>query len=179
MIGSEVVIDQVAWLGTYMVPSRLPRPWWLSFRKHGRIFRWGGWIWVWSDPWLCCAKYKLDSKQFVYICKLTSWGIQQRYHSVDNCCERISTRCSNLLIFDWIFVKLTNENLLIIYKHALILHYYWIHVYKILFKFHFIWVESWRCDGLVTWFCYWQIAKPGNKTATPPWPNIPAVHPFM
>ena len=35
-----------------------------------------------------------------------------------------------------------------------------------------IWVASWRCGCLVTWFCYQLIAKPGNKTATPPWPNL-------
>ena len=33
------------------------------------------------------------------------------------------------------------------------------------------WVRSWNCDGLVTWFCYQLIAKPGNKTATVSWPN--------
>ena len=33
-----------------------------------------------------------------------------------------------------------------------------------------IWVRSWRCGCLVTWICYQLIAKPGNKTATPPWP---------
>ena len=27
------------------------------------------------------------------------------------------------------------------------------------------------CGCLVTWFCYQLIAKPGNKTATPPWPR--------
>ena len=32
-----------------------------------------------------------------------------------------------------------------------------------------IWVGSWRCVSLVTWFCYQLIAKPGNKTAAPPW----------
>ena len=32
-----------------------------------------------------------------------------------------------------------------------------------------IWVESWGCGCLVTWFCYQLIAKPGNKTAAPPW----------
>ena len=32
-------------------------------------------------------------------------------------------------------------------------------------------VGSRRCGCLVTWFCYQLIAKPGNKTATPPWPN--------
>ena len=34
-----------------------------------------------------------------------------------------------------------------------------------------IWLRSWRCGCLVTWFCYQLIAKPGNKTAAPPWPN--------
>ena len=28
-----------------------------------------------------------------------------------------------------------------------------------------IWVRSWNCGCLVTWFCYQLIAKPGNKTA--------------
>ena len=32
-------------------------------------------------------------------------------------------------------------------------------------------VWSWRCGCLVTWFCYHLIAKPGNKTATPSWPD--------
>ena len=33
------------------------------------------------------------------------------------------------------------------------------------------WVRSWNCSCLVTWFCYQMIAKPGNKTATPSWPD--------
>ena len=34
-----------------------------------------------------------------------------------------------------------------------------------------IWVRSWRCGCLVTWFCYHLIAKPGNKTAASSWPD--------
>ena len=34
-----------------------------------------------------------------------------------------------------------------------------------------IWVRSRNCGCLVTWFCYQLIAKPGNKTATFPWPD--------
>ena len=34
-----------------------------------------------------------------------------------------------------------------------------------------IWVRSRNCSYLVTWFCYQLIAKPGNKTATVPWPD--------
>ena len=34
-----------------------------------------------------------------------------------------------------------------------------------------IWVRSRNCGCLVTWFCYHLIAKPGNKTATVPWPD--------
>ena len=34
-----------------------------------------------------------------------------------------------------------------------------------------IFVRSWRCGCLVTWFCYQLIAKPGNNTVTPPWPG--------
>ena len=34
-----------------------------------------------------------------------------------------------------------------------------------------IWVRSRNCSCLVTWFCYQLIAKPGNKTATDPWPD--------
>ena len=34
-----------------------------------------------------------------------------------------------------------------------------------------IWVRTRNCSCLVTWFCYQMIAKPGNKTATVPWPN--------
>ena len=34
-----------------------------------------------------------------------------------------------------------------------------------------IWIRSWRCSCLVTWFCYQLIAKPGNKTVAPPWPD--------
>ena len=33
-----------------------------------------------------------------------------------------------------------------------------------------IWVRSWNCVCLVTWFCYQLIAKPGNKTVTVSWP---------
>ena len=36
---------------------------------------------------------------------------------------------------------------------------------------HSIWVGSWNCGCLVTWFCYQLIAKPGNKTATVSWPD--------
>ena len=36
---------------------------------------------------------------------------------------------------------------------------------------HLIWVWSWRCGCLVTWFCYQLIAKPGNMTAESPWLN--------
>ena len=35
----------------------------------------------------------------------------------------------------------------------------------------FWWVRSWRCVCLVIWFCYHLIAKPGNKTAVPSWPD--------
>ena len=34
-----------------------------------------------------------------------------------------------------------------------------------------MWVKSRRCGCLVTWFCYHLIAKPGNKTASPKWPD--------
>ena len=34
-----------------------------------------------------------------------------------------------------------------------------------------IWVKSRNCGCRVTWFCYHLIAKPGNKTATVPWPD--------
>ena len=34
-----------------------------------------------------------------------------------------------------------------------------------------IWVRSWNCGCLVTWFCYQLIAKPGNKTAAVLWPD--------
>ena len=34
-----------------------------------------------------------------------------------------------------------------------------------------IWVRSRRCDCLVTWFCYHLIAKTGNKTVAPSWPD--------
>ena len=32
-------------------------------------------------------------------------------------------------------------------------------------------IRPWRCSCLVTWFCYHLIAKPGNKTASPSWPD--------
>ena len=38
-----------------------------------------------------------------------------------------------------------------------------------------IWVKSRRCGCLVTWFCYQMIAKPGNKTAAPSWPDQYAI----
>ena len=34
-----------------------------------------------------------------------------------------------------------------------------------------IWHRSWRCDCLLTWFCYQLIAKSCKKTATPSWPD--------
>ena len=36
---------------------------------------------------------------------------------------------------------------------------------------YIIWVRSWNCGCLVTWFFYQLIAKPGNKTATVSWPD--------
>ena len=36
---------------------------------------------------------------------------------------------------------------------------------------NFIWVRSRNCGCLFTWFCYQLITKPGNKTATVPWPD--------
>ena len=36
----------------------------------------------------------------------------------------------------------------------------------------YIWLGSWRCGCLVTWFCYLLIEKPGNKTAAPLWPKL-------
>ena len=38
-------------------------------------------------------------------------------------------------------------------------------------QLHYTWVRSRRCSCLVTWFCYQLIAKPGNKTAAPSWPD--------
>ena len=34
-----------------------------------------------------------------------------------------------------------------------------------------IWVGSWRCACLVTWFCYHLIAKTGNETGATSWPD--------
>ena len=34
-----------------------------------------------------------------------------------------------------------------------------------------IWVRPWRGTCLVTWFCYHLIAKPGDKTTAPSWPD--------
>ena len=39
-----------------------------------------------------------------------------------------------------------------------------------------IWVRSRRWGCLVTWFCYHLIAKPGNKTAAPSWPDPYVLH---
>ena len=50
----------------------------------------------------------------------------------------------------------------------------WISV--VITLYDMIWVGSWRCDCLVTWFCYQKIAKPGNKTATLPWPDPYRTH---
>ena len=41
----------------------------------------------------------------------------------------------------------------------------------------YIWVWSRRCGCLVTWFCYQMIAKPGNKTSAPSWPD-PYIKPY-
>ena len=40
-------------------------------------------------------------------------------------------------------------------------------------------VGSWRCGCLVVWFCYQLIAKPGNKTGAPPWPDPSAQYAFF
>ena len=42
-----------------------------------------------------------------------------------------------------------------------------------------IWVRSRRCGCLVTWFCHQLITKPGNKTATPSWPDPYALCVFV
>ena len=42
----------------------------------------------------------------------------------------------------------------------------------------YIWVRSRRWGCLVTWFCYQMIAKPGNKTAAPLWPD-PYIDTFL
>ena len=34
-----------------------------------------------------------------------------------------------------------------------------------------IWLRSWRLAFHVTWFCYHLMAKPGNKTGAPSWPE--------
>ena len=34
-----------------------------------------------------------------------------------------------------------------------------------------IWIRSWRCTCLVTWFCYQMIEKLGNKTGPLLWPD--------
>ena len=39
-----------------------------------------------------------------------------------------------------------------------------------------IWVRSWNCGCLVTWFCYQLIAKPGNETAVVSWPDPYPLH---
>ena len=46
-------------------------------------------------------------------------------------------------------------------------HHNHIFIYLIMF----IWVRSWNCGCLVTWFCYQLIAKSGNKTAAVSWPD--------
>ena len=38
-----------------------------------------------------------------------------------------------------------------------------------------IWIRLRNCGCLVTWFCYQLLAKPGNKTATVPWPDPYAI----
>ena len=45
-------------------------------------------------------------------------------------------------------------------------------IWKCVYTSHrMLWVSSRRCGCVVTWFCYQLIAKPGNKTAVPSWPN--------
>ena len=68
-------------------------------------------------------------------------------------------------------------------KHQYIIYICNIHIFKMI---HYsvspfarnpnrIWVRSQNCGCLITWFCYQLIAKPGNKTATVPWPDPYAV----
>ena len=45
------------------------------------------------------------------------------------------------------------------------------HVVVTSWQFNMILVRSWRWVCLVTWFCYHLIAKLGNKTGAPSWPN--------
>ena len=59
------------------------------------------------------------------------------------------------------------------------LHWHWRwqsyhHDNSVFGEFEFVfceWVRSRMCSCLVTWFCYHLIAKPGNKTAAPSWPD--------
>ena len=38
-------------------------------------------------------------------------------------------------------------------------------------SFDTVWVRSWRCSCLITWFCNHLIAKSGDKTAAHSWPD--------
>ena len=59
----------------------------------------------------------------------------------------------------------------------------YITIWKCYFRFtpieiDLIWVRSQRCACLVTWFCYQMIAKPGNKTGPPSWPDLYIMYHF-
>ena len=48
----------------------------------------------------------------------------------------------------------------------------WKYCYQSLPNFKIlVWVRSWKCGSLVTWFFDQLIAKPGNTTAASPWPD--------
>ena len=57
---------------------------------------------------------------------------------------------------------------------VLVMVWYWLGniplAYVMVTKTGNIWVRSWNCVCLVTWFCYQLIAKPGNKMAAV-WPD--------
>ena len=80
----------------------------------------------------------------------------------------------------WLWTMLheisTEHSLAVTWRQSIIIHIR-AHTYTINIRISgqqlsfMIWVRSWRCGCLFTWFCYQMIAKPGNKIAAPLWPD--------
>ena len=87
-------------------------------------------------------------------------------------CHWFSWECHSLSSINGITLLLCSVvwNHVILYHVLARLRFVCITVY-LHFGHDMTWVRSRRCGCLVTWFCYHLIAKPGNKTAAPSWPD--------
>ena len=79
------------------------------------------------------------------------------------------------MLYDW-RLTIIRPHIQICYKWRKDPRFIYIYIYMCIYIC--IWARSRNCGCLVTWFCYQLIEKPGNKTATVPWPN-PYVYAYI